>query len=53
LFERARIEETSGDTPAATADYREFLQRYDLPRGEWAARVEEAVTRLQRLTGPK
>jgi len=51
LFERARIEEASGDTPAATADYREFLQRYDLARGEWAARVEETVSRLRRLTG--
>ena len=53
LFERARIEEASGDTSAAAADYREFLQRYDLPRGEWAARVEEAVGRLRRLTDAK
>jgi len=53
LFERARIEEASGATSAATADYREFLQRYDLPRGEWAARVEETVGRLRRLTGAK
>src|SRR3989454_5125327 len=30
LFERARIEEALGDTAAAVADYREFLQRYDL-----------------------
>ncbi len=47
LFERARIEETSGDTTAAVAAYREFLQRYDLPRGDWAARVEEARGKLQ------
>src|SRR2546422_349808 len=47
LFERARIEEASGDTTAAVADYREFLQRYDLPRGDWAARVEEARGKLQ------
>ncbi len=47
LFERARIEEASGDTTAAVADYREFLQRYDLPRGGWAARVEEARGKLQ------
>jgi TolB-like protein len=53
LFERARIEEASGDTAAATADYREFLQRYDLPRGEWLARVEETVSRLRRLTDAK
>jgi len=53
LFERARIEEASGDTTAATADYREFLQRYDRPQREWAARVEETVSRLRRLTGPK
>jgi len=53
LFERARIEEASGDTAAAVADYREFLQRYDLPRGEWAARVEETVSKLRRLTVPK
>jgi hypothetical protein len=53
LFERAQIEEVSGDTLAATADYRAFLQRYDLPRGEWAARVEESVSGLRRLTGPK
>jgi tetratricopeptide (TPR) repeat protein/TolB-like protein len=53
LSERARIEEASGDSPAATADYREFLQRYDLARGEWAARVEETVSRLRRLTGAK
>ncbi len=55
LFERARLEEASGDAAAAVADYREFLQRYDLPRGggEWAARVEEAISRLRRLTGPK
>ncbi len=48
LFERARIEEASGDTLAAAADYREFLQRYDLPRGEWAVRVDETRDKLQR-----
>src|SRR2546426_3616896 len=47
LFERARIEEASGDTTAAVAAYREFLQRYDLPRGDWAARVEEARGKLR------
>jgi TolB-like protein/tetratricopeptide (TPR) repeat protein len=39
--------------PAAVADYRAFLQRYDRPRGEWAARVAETESRLQRLTGRK
>jgi len=53
LFERARIEEALGDTAAAVADYREFLQRYDLPRGEWAARVEETSGKLGRLSGPR
>ena len=53
LFERARIEEASGDTPAAAADYRGFLQRYDLPRGAWVARVDETRGKLQRLSGPK
>jgi len=53
LFERARIEEASGNTTAAVADYREFLQRYDLPRGEWVARVEETRGRLQRLSSHK
>ncbi len=53
LFERARIEEASADTMAAVADYREFLQRYDLPRGEWAARVEETRGKLERLVGPR
>jgi len=53
LFERARIEEASGDTTAAVADYREFLQRYDRPRGDWVARVEETRGRLQRLSSHK
>ena len=53
LFERARIEEASGDTTAAVADYREFLQRYDLPRGEWVARVEETRGKLQRLSSSR
>jgi TolB-like protein len=48
LFERARIEEASGDTAAATAHYRDFLQRYDLPGGEWTTRVQETRSKLQR-----
>src|SRR5206468_4009182 len=47
LFERARIEEASGDTAAAVADYRAFLERYDLPRGDWAVRVDNTRSKLR------
>jgi TolB-like protein len=52
LFERARIEEASGDTTAAVADYRAFLERYDLARGDWAARVDETRGKLRRWGRP-
>jgi len=48
LFARARIEEASGDTTAAVADYRAFLERYDRPHGDWAVRVDETRDKLQR-----
>jgi tRNA A-37 threonylcarbamoyl transferase component Bud32/TolB-like protein/tetratricopeptide (TPR) repeat protein len=46
LFERARIEEAAGDTSAALIDYRAFVERYDLARGAWAARVEQTTRKL-------
>ena len=52
LFERARIEEASGDTTAAVTDYRAFLERYDLPRGDWAVRVDETKGKLRRWRRP-
>ena len=50
LFERARIEAALGRTSAATPHFREFLQRYDMPRGEWVGRIEETIGTLLRLS---
>jgi Protein kinase domain len=46
--QRAQIEASLGRPAAAAALYREFVQRYDLAQGEWAARVQEAMGALQR-----
>jgi TolB-like protein len=53
LLELAAIADASGDTATAVADYRDLLQRYDMPRGEWVARVADVRARVQRLTGTK
>ncbi len=53
LFELAGIEEASGDTAAAVAHYRDFVQRYEMARGDWVGRVQKATRKLRQLSRPR
>jgi hypothetical protein len=48
LLERARVAEARNDRSRAARDYREFVLRYDLASGSWAAAREEAIAALSR-----
>jgi hypothetical protein len=47
LYQRAQIETALGQTSAAGTHFREFVRRYDMPRGEWIGRVEGTRAALQ------
>jgi hypothetical protein len=53
LFELAQLDMALGQTGPATAQYQEFVRRYDLATGEWAQRVEQAQAALHARSEPE